>query len=136
MSKDFHLNPSLAADSVPVASLDLCEVRLMSDANYPWLILVPRIPGAIEIVDLEPDRRHALIDEVARAGDVLRDITSAEKLNVAALGNQVAQLHVHVIGRFRDDPAWPGPVWGAAPRKPYVQEDRMALIEKLCDRLS
>jgi diadenosine tetraphosphate (Ap4A) HIT family hydrolase len=133
MPAQFKLNSSLAADTVFVAALPLCEVRLMNDANYPWLILVPRLSDAIEIVDLEQATRHALIDEVAKASDVLREITGAEKLNVAALGNQVAQLHVHIIARFREDEAWPGPVWGAAPRKAYVPDDRMELLEKLAD---
>ena len=133
MSATFSLNSSLAADTVPVVTLDLCEVRLMNDANYPWLILVPKIPDAIEIVDLDPAVRHRLMDEIATASDVLRAVTGAEKLNVAALGNQVAQLHVHVIARFREDEAWPGPVWGVVPRKPYPSDARMELVEKLTD---
>jgi diadenosine tetraphosphate (Ap4A) HIT family hydrolase len=133
MSATFSLNSSLAADTVPVVTLDLCDVRLMNDANYPWLVLVPKIPDAIEIVDLDPAVRHRLMDEIARASDVLRSVTGAEKLNVAALGNQVAQLHVHVIARFREDEAWPGPVWGVVPRKPYASDARMELVEKLTD---
>ncbi|MCT8970856.1 HIT family protein [Microbaculum marinisediminis] len=133
MSVTFSLHSSLAADTIPVAMLDLCEVRLMNDANFPWLVLVPRTPDAIEIVDLEPETRHRLMDEIAMASAALRSVTGAEKLNVAALGNQVAQLHVHVIARFRDDEAWPGPVWGAVPRKAYDKDARVDLIEKLSD---
>jgi len=133
MTSAFKLNTSLSADTVFVASLDLCDVRLMNDANFPWLVMVPRLPDAIEIVDLEPETRHTLVDEIARASEVLRQATGAEKLNVAALGNQVAQLHVHVIARFREDAAWPGPVWGAVPRTHYSQEDRVAMVEKLAD---
>lgn len=136
MNAGFSLNPTLAADTIPVATFELCEVRLMNDANFPWLVLVPRLRDAIEIVDLDARTRYRLIDEIARAGEALRTVTGADKLNVAALGNQVAQLHVHVIARFRDDPAWPGPVWGATPRKSYSQEDRVALVERLADAFS
>jgi diadenosine tetraphosphate (Ap4A) HIT family hydrolase len=136
MSPKFNLNSSLAADTIALVKLDLCEVRLMNDANFPWLVLVPQISDAIEIVDLDSDTRHRLIDEIAKASDALRSVTGAEKLNVAALGNQVAQLHVHVIARFRDDEAWPGPVWGAAPRRPYSADARVAMVEKLVDALS
>ncbi len=136
MSVKFSLNASLAADTMPVAMLDLCEVRLMNDANFPWLVLVPHLPDAIEIVDLEPGTRHRLIDEIALASHILRAVTGAEKLNVAALGNQVAQLHVHVVARFREDEAWPGPVWGAAPRRPYDNDSRIDLLTKLADALA
>lgn len=135
MSSPFALHPSLAADTVFVAALDLCDARLMNDANYPWLILVPRLGDAIEIVDLDAATRHRLIDDVARAGEALRAVAGAEKLNVGALGNQVPQLHVHVIARFRDDPAWPGPVWGTVPRLAYDPDTRGALVEALAARL-
>ncbi len=135
MTTKFTLSSSLAADSIPVAKLDLCEVRLMNDANFPWLVLVPQLPGAIEIVDLDPDTRHLLMDEIAKASQALRSVTGAEKLNVAALGNQVSQLHVHVIARFRDDDAWPGPVWGAVPRRHYAQETGADLVDRLANTL-
>ncbi len=135
MNATFSLNPSLEADSVPVTTLSLCDVRLMMDASYPWLILVPRLPDAIEIIDLDPETRHQLIDEIAQVSHALRESTGAEKMNVAALGNQVAQLHIHVIARFRNDPAWPGPVWGAADRKAYGPDERDRLIDLLVGRL-
>ncbi len=133
MNAKFTLNSSLAAGSIAVVTLDLCVVRLMNDANYPWLVLVPQLPDAIEIVDLDRDTRHLLMDEIAKASEVLRSVTGAEKLNVAALGNQVSQLHVHVIARFRGDDAWPDPVWGAVPRKHYAQDAGADLVEKLAD---
>lgn len=136
MNSAFTLNTSLSADTIFIAALDLCDVRLMNDANFPWLVLVPRLPDAIEIVDLEPATRHALIDEIAVASEALRAVAGAEKLNVAALGNQVAQLHVHIIARNREDPAWPGPVWGAVPRAHYSQDERMALVDKLADKFA
>ena len=124
----YHLHPQLAADSHPVAAFALCELRLMDDANYPWLVLVPRLAGASEIIDLSPAQRAALSTEIDRAGRLLRDVFRPHKLNVAALGNLVPQLHVHVIARFQDDPAWPAPVWGRIAARPYTPE---ALVERI-----
>ncbi|MBL8570542.1 MAG: HIT domain-containing protein [Phreatobacter sp.] len=130
------LDPRLAADSVPVADLALCQVRLMNDATYPWVLLVPRREGAVEIVDLAPEDRATLMDEIALVSGVLRAMTRCDKLNVAALGNMVPQLHVHVIARFAGDPAWPGPVWGKAPAQPYAAASRDGLVSALAARLS
>lgn len=102
-----------------MASLPLSDVLLMDDVNYPWLILVPRITGAVEWVDLSPADQHRLLDEVTLAGGALRHLHAPDKLNIAALGNVVAQLHVHVIARFAGDAAWPKPVWGAVPARRY-----------------
>jgi len=126
----YHLDPRLAADSHPVASFELCELRLMDDANYPWLVLVPRLPGARELIDLDRDLRRQLTDEIDRAARLLRDCCQPDKLNVAALGNLVPQLHVHVIARFVGDPAWPAPVWGRVAARPYSPE---ALVERIAD---
>jgi diadenosine tetraphosphate (Ap4A) HIT family hydrolase len=131
-----YLDSRLAADSTPIADLALCQVRLMNDATYPWLLLIPRREGAIEIVDLAPDDRHALVEEIAFVSGVLRDMTRCDKLNVAALGNMVPQLHVHLIARFEGDPAWPGPVWGKAPAQPYAEGSRAGLVAALAARLS
>lgn len=127
----FELHPQLAADTHPVAALALCDLRLMDDANYPWLILVPRLAGACELIDLDAEQRHALTGETDRAGRALRDAFSPDKLNVAALGNLVPQLHVHVIARFRDDPAWPAPVWGRVAARPYSPEQLVERINQL-----
>jgi diadenosine tetraphosphate (Ap4A) HIT family hydrolase len=108
------LHPQLAQDTVTVGDLPLARVLLARDANYPWLILVPRRPGLVELIDLEDSERVRLLDEITTAAKALKAITACEKLNIAALGNQVAQLHVHVIGRRHNDAAWPKPVWGAA----------------------
>ena len=124
----YHLDPQLAADTHPVAALALCELRLMDDANYPWLVLVPRLPGVRELIDLDAVRRRQLADEIDRAARLLRDLFRPHKLNVAALGNIVAQLHVHVIARFEDDPAWPAPVWGRVAARPYATD---ALVERI-----
>ena len=129
----YELHPQLAADTHPVATLGLCDLRLMDDANYPWLVLVPRLPGARELLDLDQAQRHGLTDEIDRATRALRDAFQPYKLNVAALGNLVPQLHVHVIARFENDPAWPSPVWGRVAARPYTPEalvERIALLQE------
>jgi diadenosine tetraphosphate (Ap4A) HIT family hydrolase len=108
----FALDPRLAADTRPVASLPLCDVLLMNDARYPWLILVPRRAGLVEITDLRDDEQAVLWQEVNRAAAALRAVAPCDKLNLGALGNIVRQLHVHVVARIEGDAAWPGPVWG------------------------
>ena len=130
-SPRYELHPQLAADTHPVATLGLCDLRLMDDANYPWLVLVPRLPGARELLDLDQAQRHGLTDEIDRATRALRDAFQPYKLNVAALGNLVPQLHVHVIARFRNDAAWPKPVWGAAPPRDYGREELQNLVTPL-----
>ena len=115
----FTLHPQLAADTVPVGDLPLCRVLLSKDANYPWLILVPRRPSIVELIDLGAADRATLTAEIDAVSRALKSITECEKLNVAALGNVVPQLHVHVIGRRHSDAAWPKPVWGAVPAIPY-----------------
>ena len=127
----FALHPQLADDTHPLATLTLCELRLMDDANYPWLVLVPRIAGAREMIDLDVDQRRQLTDEIDMAARLLRDAFRPYKLNIAALGNMVEQLHVHVIGREQDDPAWPAPVWGRVAARPYTPEQLVARIGQL-----
>jgi diadenosine tetraphosphate (Ap4A) HIT family hydrolase len=124
---DFALDPRLAGDSHPLARLALSDLRLMDDSHYPWLVLIPRVAGARDLVDLDHAQRHTLCDEIDRASRLLRDGFRPYKLNVAALGNVVAQLHVHVIARFEDDPAWPSPIWGKVEGRPYSPE---ALVER------
>jgi diadenosine tetraphosphate (Ap4A) HIT family hydrolase len=136
MTTAFTLDSRLAADTVAVADLPLSALRLMNDATYPWLILVPRREGITEIVDLDPADRQQLIEEIATVSSLLRDMTRCDKLNVGALGNMVPQLHVHVIGRFNGDPAWPGPVWGKLPPRPYGEAPREGFVSALRARLS
>jgi len=131
----FALNPRLEGDSHFVADMPLSMLRLMKDANYPWLMLIPRKADLVEIIDLEDGDQVQLMREIAMASKVLRSVTDCEKLNVAALGNQVSQLHVHVIARFRDDPAWPGPVWGAVPAQDYETERSDNLVDSLREAL-
>ena len=131
MESAFKLDPQLDADTVPVKDLALCSVQLNDDANYPWLILVPRRPGMVELIDLSDADRATLWDEIALASRVLKRVTKCHKLNVAQLGNQVAQLHIHIIAREKTDAAWPGPVWGKAPRKAYDAAARKVLIDAI-----
>lgn len=126
--KTWHLHPQLANDTVPVIELALCETRLMDDANHPWLVLVPRVVDAVELLDLDPTQRGQLASEIDAASRVLKALFKPHKLNIAALGNLVPQLHVHVIARYTDDIAWPRPVWGAANARPYAPEE---LIERV-----
>jgi diadenosine tetraphosphate (Ap4A) HIT family hydrolase len=132
----FSLDPRLAAESFSLGELALCEVRLFDDARFPWLILVPKRAGAVEIIDLEDDERPVLMNEIEIASAALKRITNCHKLNVAALGNQVRQLHVHVIARFENDAAWPQPVWGKGARVAYTESARDDLSKKLRDALN
>lgn len=127
----FSLHPQLAADTVPVGDLPLCRVLLSKDANYPWLILVPRRPGIVELIDLALADRAVLTAEIDAVSRALKAVTECEKLNVAALGNVVPQLHVHIIGRRHSDAAWPKPVWGAAPAAAYDPAIRDGFVTAL-----
>ena len=105
-----------------IADLPLCEVRLMDNKLFPWLILVPRIAGAREWIDLDREQQHQLSDEIAILSHLLQALVTPDKLNMAALGNQVPQLHIHLIARYKGDKAWPNPVWGG-PREYYGEEE-------------
>lgn len=135
MNEDLVLHERLAADTVALADWPLCRVLLMNDASYPWLILVPRRPDLKEIHDLDAAGRAQLTEEICRASRALQSSFAPDKINVGALGNLVPQFHVHVIARFRSDPAWPGPVWGARPAVAYeagaLQARRAALMAAL-----
>jgi diadenosine tetraphosphate (Ap4A) HIT family hydrolase len=124
----WSLDPQLARDTMTVGELPLARVLLMNDANYPWLILVPRHSGAIEITDLDDEQQDQLMDEIAMISRVLKNVTVCDKLNIAAIGNVVAQLHIHIVARRKDDAAWPKPVWGATAARPYDQVERDKLI--------
>ena len=128
---EFQLHPQLAADTLHVTALPLCDVLLMNDANYPWLILVPRIVGTCELLDLGESNRVRLWREIDIASQALRDMFAPDKLNIAALGNVVNQLHVHVIARFKNDAAWPKPAWGAQPAKAYSAAEIAERVDTL-----
>jgi diadenosine tetraphosphate (Ap4A) HIT family hydrolase len=124
----FTLHPGLESDAAFVADWPLCRVLLMNDARYPWLILVPRRAGMVEIVDLAAADRATLMEEITRASQIVRSLPAVIKLNIGALGNVVPQLHVHVLGRRAGDPAGAGPVWGHSPAVPYDKSAREALL--------
>lgn len=130
MTDGFSLDPRLASDTTHVGDLALCRVLLMDDARFPWLILVPRREGVSEITDLSDEDASALMEEIRVSVGVMQALSKPDKVNVAALGNVVAQLHVHVVGRFRSDPAWPGPVWGHGTHAPYPPHARAQLVER------
>ncbi len=130
-ARTWSLHPQLAQDTVPVGDLALSRLLLAKDANYPWLLLVPRRLAVRELIDLEANEQVQFLGEIAAAAQALKAITECEKLNIAALGNQVEQLHVHVIGRRHSDAAWPKPVWGAVPPIDYNPQVRDGFLGAL-----
>ena len=129
----FALDPRLAAETYEIGELPLSRLLLMDDARYPWLILVPRIAGARELIDLDGNDRSVLLDEVSMVGRALEEWLRPDKLNIAALGNVVAQLHLHVIARNTTDAAWPQPVWGRGERVVYTADEaseRLATLRR------
>ncbi len=136
MTVAFKADPAFESGSVIACDWPLCQVRLHDDARFPWLILIPRRAGLHEIEDLTVAERAALMDEVVRAGDMVRSLGQTagrpvQKLNVAALGNVTAQLHVHVIGRRHDDGQWPDPVWGRGAAVPYGANGLQAAVSRI-----
>jgi diadenosine tetraphosphate (Ap4A) HIT family hydrolase len=124
----WSLHPRLEQDTEFVGDLPLSRLLVSNDANYPWLILVPRRSGIIEIIDLDEKDQSQLMIEIAHMSRALKDVTACHKLNVAAIGNMVPQLHVHIVARQRDDPAWPKPVWGTVPSRVYDPAERERFI--------
>lgn len=115
MSSSWSLNPNLEKDTINIGDLPLSRVLVIKDANYPWLLLVPRRPDTVEIIDLSEVEQAQLITEINRVARALKEIAKPDKLNIAALGNAVPQLHIHIIARRKTDAAWPRPVWGVVP---------------------
>lgn len=127
MAGAFEIPPAIAAVSLPICSLVLCDARLMNDARYPWIVLVPRKPGLVEIEDLPTADRALLMEEAVLAGQAVRDIGEmagrpVEKLNIASLGNVTSSLHLHVTGRRADDFSWPSPCYGLGQASPWAAE--------------
>ncbi|MGY3175820.1 HIT domain-containing protein [Pseudomonas moorei] len=127
----FALDPRLQQDTLPIGDFPLCRLLLSNDSNYPWFILVPRRDDISEIFQLDAADQLLLWQETTALAELLKDAFSADKLNVAALGNVVSQLHMHVIVRKHGDVAWPAPVWGKQPAKPYNAEQVAAIRERL-----
>ncbi len=126
----FQIDSRLAGDTLEVASLTLCQVLLLNDQRYDWLVLVPRRESVTEVLDLSPLDQAQLWREVTLVAGVLREAQPDCKLNIGALGNIVRQLHLHILLRREGDPAWPGPVWGHSPREPYSEEAGQAAVAR------
>jgi len=127
--ESFQLDQRLARDTHDITDLPLCSVRLMDNKKFPWLILVPRVANVSEWIDLDRNQQHQLSDEIAVISHILQALVTPQKLNIATLGNQVSQLHVHLIARYKGDPAWPNPVWGAASESYGAEEVRRFIYE-------
>jgi diadenosine tetraphosphate (Ap4A) HIT family hydrolase len=127
----FALDPRLQQDTLPIGDFPLSRLLLSNDSNYPWFILVPRRDDISEIFQLDVADQVQLWKETTALAEMLKDSFDADKLNVAALGNVVSQLHMHVIVRKREDAAWPAPVWGKHPAKPYSAEQIAVIRERL-----
>lgn len=126
---EFQLNETLEKDSVLIADLPLSQVRLLKNACWPWVMLVPRRNGMRDIIDLTIEEQHKLTDEVAKVSFVMKTLFAPDKLNVANLGNVVSQLHVHIVARKTGDDAWPGPIWGSGFNRQYTDEELSVRIE-------
>lgn len=131
----FALDQRLQQDTLVIGDFPLCRLLLSNDSNYPWFILVPRINGISEVFHLDVADQQKLWEETIGLAQLLNDGLGADKMNIGALGNVVSQLHVHVIVRKRDDAAWPAPVWGKHPARPYTQEQVVALRARLRELL-
>ncbi|MBA1229237.1 HIT domain-containing protein [Pseudomonas viridiflava] len=132
----FVLDSRLLQDTRPLGDFPLCWLLLSNDSSYPWFILVPRRTDISEIFELSPEEQLQLWQETTTLSRILKDVFSADKINVAALGNVVSQLHMHVIVRKRDDAAWPAPVWGKQPAVPYTDEAFATIRERLRPELT
>ncbi|AMQ90827.1 MULTISPECIES: HIT domain-containing protein [Marinobacter] len=119
----FQLHERLAADTHHLGYSRLCEILLMNDSTWPWIILVPAVPDIREIYQLDHKQQVRLLEESSTLSQGMMELFRGDKMNVAALGNMVPQLHLHHIVRFEGDPAWPGPVWGKLPPVPYAEEE-------------
>ncbi len=127
----FSLHSQLAADTFPVGDLSLSAALLMNDARFPWIILVPRRPDVRDLIDLSEADAGAMSGEIRQVSRAMKDLFKPFKMNVAALGNMVPQLHIHIIARFQEDAAWPRPVWGVGERQPYgaaLRDERIGML--------
>lgn len=127
----FELHPQLKADSCDIGRFPLCQLLLAKDANYPWFILVPQVENIGEIYELSERNQTQLLKESSILAAHLKNQFQADKLNIAALGNVVPQLHIHHIVRYTDDPSWPAPIWGAVPATAYTERGLEVVLEKL-----
>jgi len=131
----FELDPRLARDTELVESLGLCQLRMMKDSRWPWFMLVPQRNDVSELFQLTPLDQALLTFETNMVAAALKKATGAEKINVAAIGNIVRQLHVHIVARSDGDPNWPGPIWGYGQAEPYEDAAKQSLIKSLTENL-
>jgi diadenosine tetraphosphate (Ap4A) HIT family hydrolase len=136
MTRMFVISPDITRSASPLLDLPLCTVLLKEDARWPWLILAPRREGLEHLTDLDAVDMATAMDEVRAAFAAVRAEEGVERVNLGVLGNVAPQLHLHVVGRWAGDPAWPGPVWGVEGRTPYAPEAREALAARLRGRLA
>jgi len=121
----WHLHPQLLADSIPIMELPVCALRLLDDARFPWVLLIPRIAGLSQCQGMPQDVAHRGLDEVHEVQQVVQHLVTPVRINFAAIGNRVDQLHIHCVARFSDDAAWPDVVWGHGTRQTYNPLDRL-----------
>jgi len=131
-----EIHPQLQQDCLTIGRFKMCYLLLMRDANYPWFVLVPDREGITEIYQLSKEDQHQLIEESSYLASILMKTFQADKMNIAAIGNIVSQLHIHHVVRYRDDAAWPAPVWGKVPVEPYTEAQMAIVITKLKEVLT
>lgn len=129
----FELDERIEGDSIWIGDLDLCQVRVQNDQRYPWLVLVPKVADVTEVHELSTQQQQQLMQESVFVADMLKRVTKCKKINVANLGNVVAQLHWHVVARNEDDPTWPGPIWGVGTPKAYSDAELESFKQRLLD---
>jgi len=126
-----QLDPRLEADSTFVINLDLCQVRLHHNAAFPWILLIPKLEGIVELLELNPSEQQCLMQEIVLASQIMRNLFQPTKLNIASLGNIVPQLHIHIVARYENDKAWPGPIWNSGVNAIYDPETQLERITQL-----
>ncbi|SCA54797.1 putative HIT family hydrolase [Candidatus Terasakiella magnetica] len=131
----FKLNERIDNDTFEICELSLCKVLLMNDAQYPWIILVPMIEGMTEMHHIPQEKQAELYKNINQASEIMERLFAPKSLNVAALGNVVSQLHIHVVARFETDIAWPGPIWGQHPAQPYQNDERLNKLKEAFQQL-
>lgn len=131
----FTLHPQLVKDCIEIAELPLSKLLLSNDSNYPWFILVPKVADISEIYQLDWQQQQQLLNESSLLSELLMQIFAGDKINVAALGNVVEQLHVHHVVRFKSDACWPKPIWGQLPAKPYTEDELQEIKTKVLPQL-
>ena len=132
----FFLHPQLAQDTIELADFPLCKLLLCNDSAYPWFILVPKVANISEIYQLDWQQQQQLLNESSLLSELLMQVFAGDKMNVAALGNIVEQLHVHHVIRFKTDAQWPKPIWGQQAATAYSKGEITALKEKLLPQLA